>query len=243
MLRSGDQGALASSLPHGVTIEDKQAMALMIEEPTKEVSAQTVLAEVVGKLLAQGVQTGGVDISQEAAEGGAVGQAVTPKECHEGAGEWLQAIDEGLQGGLATEGIAEEHGDEVDYVIMPSPPTGEAHMLSDRLKHAALREMAGQEDQFGEPGRDRRNVVGVGVDLDERCRNRGHMQLLRRSRKRLHRSIVAEWPGGLPPQLQLVAHLVGDATPSAKFFPVPVALLVAHVCDDSNIIYQPSVVR
>ena len=30
----------------------------MIEEPTKEVSAQTVLAEVVGKLLAQGVQTG-----------------------------------------------------------------------------------------------------------------------------------------------------------------------------------------
>jgi hypothetical protein len=118
-------------------------MALMIEEPTEEVSAETVLAEVVGKLLAQGVETGEVDISQEAAEGRAVGQAVTPKERHEGGGEWLQALEEGVQGGLATEGIAEEHGDEIEHIVVPGTTAGEVHMLTKHVKHATLGKTAG----------------------------------------------------------------------------------------------------
>ncbi len=70
--------------------------------------------------------------------------------------------------------------------------------------------MAGQEDQFGKPGWNGRNIVWAGVNLHERCRKRGHRQLLPSSiETTLGTSIVHHPTVGSPSPVQLVAHLVG----------------------------------
>ena len=191
-LWGSDQGALTGSLTCAVNIKDEQAMAGTVNEPAEVVPAEAMLAEVMAKLLAQGAQTGPIDVRQQAAVGGAMGHLVTPKERHERRGEGLQAVEERLERGLTTKRIAEEDGDEVDHVVGASATASEADMLPN-VQDAALGEMVGQQDQFGEPGWDRRNIVRIGADLHERCRNHSHMHLLRRkSRNLLHRSIVAE---------------------------------------------------
>ncbi|MDP9316955.1 MAG: hypothetical protein M3R24_39885 [Chloroflexota bacterium] len=145
-LGNGDQRTLARSLPGRVNIEDEQAVARMVNEPAQELSRHTMRTEVMGKLLAQALQARRVDVHEEAAEGGAVGQLVAPEERHEGAGERLQTVKEGLEGRLTAERIAKQDGDKIDDVVVTSAPAGEAHVLVEGVKHTALREMAGQED-------------------------------------------------------------------------------------------------
>ena len=138
----------------------------MVKESAEVVSRQAMLAEVMVELLAQGLQAGQVDVGQEAAEGGAVGQLVARKECHEWVGERAQAIEECFEGGLSAERITEQDSDKVDNVILSSATTGQADMLRNGRKDAAPSEMASQQDQFSEPGWDRRDSLWVGVDLD-----------------------------------------------------------------------------
>ena len=209
IVRRRHQCPLPSSLAGAVHIEDEQAVALMVNESTEELSRHAMRAEVVVELLAQRLQARLVDVGQEAAEGGAMGQLVASEERHERSSEWAQAIKEGLDSGLTAERIAEQDRDEVDDVVVAGATSAESDLLGNGIKDAALSEMADQQDQFSKPGWDRRNIGRAGVNLHERCGNSSHMQLLRRSRKLLHRSIVAEWLGGLRPQPQLVAHLVG----------------------------------
>src|SRR6266540_1059831 len=138
----------------------------MVKEPAEVVSREAMLAEVMVELLAQGLQAGHVDVGQEAAEGGAMGQRLAPKERHERVGEGLQAIEECFEGGLTAERITEQDSDKVDHVIVASATTRQADMLRNGCKDAALSEMARQEDQFSEPGWDRRDILWVGVDVD-----------------------------------------------------------------------------
>src|SRR5689334_9953070 len=138
----------------------------MVNEPAKVVSCEAMLAEVMVELLAQGLQAGHVDVGQEAAEGRAVGQRLAPKQRHERVGEGAQAIEECFEGGLTTECITEQDSDKVDHVIVASATTGQADMLRNSRKDAAPCEMAGQQDQFSEPGWDRRDILWVGVDVD-----------------------------------------------------------------------------
>src|SRR5262249_51550185 len=125
-----------------------------------------MLAEIMVELLAQGLQAGHIDIGQETAEGGAVGQLVAPKKGHERGGEGAQALEECLNGGLSTERITEEDSNKVDQIIVASATTRQPDMLGNGCKDAALSEMAGQQDQFSEPGWDRRDILWVGVDVD-----------------------------------------------------------------------------
>jgi hypothetical protein len=208
-LRGSDEGTLTGNLTSGVNIEDEQAVAGAVKKPSQQVLCEAMRAEVVVELLAQGVQAGLINVGQEAAEGGAMGELVTPKECHEWVSEGTQAVEECLDGRLTTERITEQDGDEVDDVIVTSAPTSEADILGYSGKDAALGKMAGQQDHFSKPGWGRRNIVGAGVNINERCGKRGHMQLLRRSRRLLVRNIVEESPTRLHPQPKLVAHLVG----------------------------------
>lgn len=76
--------------------------------------------EVVVELLAQGVQAGPINVGQEAAEGGAMGELVPSKKGHEWVSEGTQAVEEGLDCRLTTERIAKQDGDEVDDVIVTS---------------------------------------------------------------------------------------------------------------------------
>jgi hypothetical protein len=200
---------LAGNLTRGVNIKDEQAVARPVKEPSQEVSGKAMLAKVVVELLAQGVQAGLINVGKEAAEGGAMGELVTSKECQERVSERAQTVEECLDGGFTTECIAKQDGDEVDDIRVTGASTGEADMLGNGGKDAALGEMVGQQDQFSKPGWGRRNIVGAGVNINERCGKRGHMQLLRRSRELLLRNIVEELPRRLQPQQQLVAHLVG----------------------------------
>ena len=65
-----------------------------------------------------------------------------PKERHKGSGEGAQAVAEGLEGGLTTEGIAEQDGDEVDDVIVPSAPPGQADLLGNGVQDAGVEELS-----------------------------------------------------------------------------------------------------
>ncbi len=165
-LGSGDESPLTGSLTGGVNIEDEEAVAGMINEPAEELSRHAMRAEVVVKLLAQGVQAGTVDVRQKAAEGGAVGQLVAPEERHEGIGEGAEALEEGLESRLAAEGIAKQDGDEVDHVIGASATAAEVDLLGNGVKDAALRELTNQQDQFSEPRWNGGKIVWAGVDVD-----------------------------------------------------------------------------
>src|SRR5215212_726564 len=133
--------------------------------------------EVVVELLAQGVQADAVDVREEAAEGGAMRQLVAPEERHEGGGEGFEALEEGLEGGLTADGIAEEDGDEVDHVIGASPTAAEMNMLGHGFQDTALGEQSHQQGQFSEPGRDGGDILWAGVDVDRRRRGGSHMYL------------------------------------------------------------------
>jgi hypothetical protein len=138
----------------------------MVKEPTQMVSGKAMLAEIMVKLLTQGLQAGHVDVGEQATEGGAVGQLVAPKERHERVGEGSQATEECFEGRLTAERITEEDSDKVDHVIVASATTSQADMLRNGRKDAAPSEMASQQDQFSEPGWNRRDILWVGVDVD-----------------------------------------------------------------------------
>ena len=136
-LQRSDEGALAGRLACTVTIEDVQAVAGMVKEFAEVVSGKAMLAVVLVKLLTQGLQAGRVDVGQEAAEGGAVGQLVAPKERHKRGGEGAQAVEEGFEGGLSAERIPEQDSDKVDDVILASATTGQVDLLRNGRKDAA----------------------------------------------------------------------------------------------------------
>ncbi len=87
---------------------------------------------------AQGFDRLGSQGRQKATERGARGQAVSSKERHIGSGKGMQALVEGFEGALATDGVAEEHGDKVDHLIVPETATGKADTLGKSLKDSKL---------------------------------------------------------------------------------------------------------
>ena len=48
-----------------------------------------------------------------------------PKERHEGTGKGRQTFEKDGEGRFGTDGIAKEHREKIDHLVVPSPSTGE----------------------------------------------------------------------------------------------------------------------
>src|SRR3954447_6377404 len=150
----------------------------MVKKAAEEISGETMLVEVVVELLTQGLQTGTVDVRQEAAERGAVGHLVAPKERHEGTGERGDAVEEFLERRFMAEGIAEQKSNEIDDIVPTSATAGEVDLVRDCVKDAALGEKANEQGQFSEPRRDRRDILRVDMNVDRSDCAGSHVHLL-----------------------------------------------------------------
>lgn len=128
-------------------------VALAVQEAAELLASEPVLEKVVQEELAEGLEARSINSGQKARECGPMRQLVAIKERHKWTCKRGETFKEGLEGGLATDGIAEQEGDKVEHVEGAGPPTSEAHALADSIEIVLLREIAGKQYDFGEPGR------------------------------------------------------------------------------------------
>src|SRR5439155_23623768 len=90
---------------------------------------------------------------KKAGEGRTVRQLITTKEGHKRFHKWGEAFIKGLQCGFARNGVADEHDDKIDEVVLPKARTGEAHLVLDGLEHPRMREHLSKGCHLSHPGR------------------------------------------------------------------------------------------
>jgi len=173
---------LSRRLPSAIHSKDEQVMAVAIQESTHLVAGAAMRDEVILEDLPKRITTGYVDIGQETTERCSVGQVVPAKARHKRLSEWQQSVKEGRQGRLATGGIAEQNGNEVDDIEHASATASKVQLLADGVEMALLREMPSQDDDFGKPGRDGWHVLGACANLNGWYSACVHRQLLHRGR-------------------------------------------------------------
>ncbi len=165
----GCERTLTGRLAGPVHIKDDEAVALLIQESAHLRSRKAVLGEIGVEEATQGGQAGGVDVGEEAAEGRAMRQASPAEEGHEGVGAGSQPVEEGLQGGLATGGVAEQHGHKVDDLIEAGPTARHVHLGTECVQQTVLGEAPRQDDHLWKPGGNGRNFSRAGVQAHGRC--------------------------------------------------------------------------
>ena len=79
------------------------------------------------------------------------------KEGHERNGKRLEVLVELLQDAFCADGIAEEHGEKVDHLVVPEAPSGKTYALGDFAQNVVLAKMSRHQHDFSEPGRGRCN--------------------------------------------------------------------------------------
>ena len=80
-------------------------------------------------------------------------KALAAKEGHEGLGKWGETITKIEQGRFSAEGIANEHGDEIDHFIGAKSGTSKAHPLLKRFQETGLGQHLRHDGGFSKPGR------------------------------------------------------------------------------------------
>src|SRR5260370_6842809 len=80
-----------------------------------------------------------------------MGHGAPLEQGHERLGEGVQSVKEGLQGPLATEGIAKEQCEKVQHLIVAEPLPGKAHLGVECLEDATTAQMTSDEDNLGKP--------------------------------------------------------------------------------------------
>jgi hypothetical protein len=84
----------------------------------------------------QGLNRGLVQRGEKATERRTGRQAVAPKERHERACPGLESFVKVFQRPFTADGIADKHGDKIDYLVMSEAATSKAHLLFNGCKHA-----------------------------------------------------------------------------------------------------------
>jgi len=92
-----------------------------------------------------------IESGEKARERRAMGQAVSAKERHEWFGKRGEPFVKREQGWLPRENIADEHGNEIDEVVMAKAGASETHLLLDGCEHAGMREHVCNRCYFSHP--------------------------------------------------------------------------------------------
>lgn len=134
---------LPGRLARGIDIDDEQALPPAIRQATSLLLGEAVREAVLLKERPQGLQAGCVDSSEEARERAAVRQLLTTKQGHEGTGKGRHPLIKGGQGPLSTDGIAKEHRQKIDHVVLTHAPSRQMHLVSDRIEDSTTGQVLG----------------------------------------------------------------------------------------------------
>ncbi len=85
---------------------------------------------------------------------------ITLKQGHKRSRKGLEPLVELLQGAFATDGIAEEHSEKVDHLVVSEAPSRKAHPFADLAENIVLAKSADEEHPFAKPAR------GEGLDSE-----------------------------------------------------------------------------
>ncbi len=133
------QSALASGGPCAIHIHDQPGCSRAITQLAwgRQWAAGK---QILLKEGAQGLNRGLIKSGKKAREGRPVGELLAVKESHKRFSKGVEALIKGLQGRFARNGVAQEHHDKVDQVVLAKARPGEAHLLLNGLKDARMRE-------------------------------------------------------------------------------------------------------
>jgi hypothetical protein len=93
-----------------------------------------------------------------------MGQTASLEECHEHVGKWSQTCIKGLEAGFTAEGIADEHRDKVDQIVVIKPSASKSHLRFDEVHQTIRFEDLSHKSDFSEPTR--RGGSGFWGNLD-----------------------------------------------------------------------------
>ena len=108
------QGTLSCGRLGAIDIHDQPRLATAIPEPTWT-GMLSPREHIFLKDLTERFDSARGNGGKETAEGGTMRKALAAKEGHEGLGKWGETITKIEQGRFSAEGIANEHGDEIDH--------------------------------------------------------------------------------------------------------------------------------
>jgi len=115
--------------------------------------------------------------SQKARERRTSREAISSEKRHEGIGKGMQVLVEGFQCTFGTYGVPEEHGHQVNHVVV-AQAAGKAHALTDGGKDTLLAKVLSQQGDFVQPGRRRRNRLRRGLEDHRSISDTVHGDLL-----------------------------------------------------------------
>jgi hypothetical protein len=100
------------------------------------------------------------------------------EEGHERGGKRLEAVTEGLQRPFATDGRAKQQRQKVEDLVATKPSPRQAHLSAEGFEKSLTAQIAGDKDNFGKPGGNRRLGSRRGVDVHTRMWYGAHDDLL-----------------------------------------------------------------
>src|SRR5947209_4072545 len=123
------QGPLAGGLPRPIDVKDDVCVACSIDKRAcVSLCVQRAREQISEKERAQGF--GGLrgQARQKARERRAGGQFLAVEQGHEGLRKRQEPLIELLERAFAANGVAEEHGQKIDDLVVPETAAGQAHL-------------------------------------------------------------------------------------------------------------------
>src|SRR5438128_8176605 len=90
----------------------------------------------------------------------------------------MHALVESLQRAFTTDGVAEEHGEKVDHLVVPEATASKAHLRVDSVEDALLAKIGEEQRDLPEPGGQRRGRCGRSLDTHRDIGDTVHVYLL-----------------------------------------------------------------
>jgi hypothetical protein len=89
---------------------------------------------------------------KKAGQSGAMRQPISAKQGHERRGPRSQPFVKRLESWLTGKGIANQHGNKIDQIVMAEASAGKAHLILDRFQDTGVREYLSKRGHFSHPG-------------------------------------------------------------------------------------------
>ena len=103
---------------------------------------------------------------QKAGQRGGMRQVRSPKQRHERLGKRKKSLMKGLQSSFPAHGVAEEHHDKINHLIVPHTSARKPHALLDGTLQTQLAEHMSQNGHFPKPRGCGRNGCWGDLDMD-----------------------------------------------------------------------------
>jgi hypothetical protein len=125
-----------------------EMLALPVPHPTRWGGKRRSCHEIFLKERAQRLHRGLIKSREIAGKGRGMRQVRSPKQCHERLGKRKEPLRKRLQGSFSAHGVAYEHHDKINHLVVPHPRASKPHALLDGFLQAKLVEHMRQNRHF-----------------------------------------------------------------------------------------------